>query len=57
MMVEDNMGHHLSVLSYLGKILIWGLRGIKVSKFQIFGQFLGNRSLKVSNFSHDARGQ
>ena len=28
-MVEGNRGHHLSVVPYLGKILIWGLRGNK----------------------------
>ena len=36
MMVEDNRGHHLSVVPYLGKILIWGLRGIKCQKFGVF---------------------
>ena len=33
MMVEGNRGHHLSVVPYLGKILIRGLRGIKCQKF------------------------
>ena len=28
-----------------------------MSKIQVFGHFLGNRSLKVSNFLHDGRGQ
>ena len=52
------MGHHLNVVPYLGKILIRGLRGIKCQKFfLVFGHFLGNRSLKVSNFLHDGRGQ
>ena len=32
-MVEGNRGHHLNVVSYLGKILIRGLRGIKCQKF------------------------
>ena len=32
MMVECNRGHHLSVVPYLEKILIWGLRGIKCQK-------------------------
>ena len=28
-----------------------------MSKIQVFGHFLGNQSLKVSNFLHDGRGQ
>ena len=28
-----------------------------MSKIQVFGHFLGNRPLKVSNFLHDVRGQ
>ena len=36
MMVESNKGHHLSVVPYLGKILIRGLRGIKCQKFGFF---------------------
>ena len=32
MMVEGNRGHHLSVVPYLEKILIWGLGGIKCQK-------------------------
>ena len=28
-----------------------------MSKNVVFGHFLGNRSLKVSNFLHDGRGQ
>ena len=28
-----------------------------MSKFQVFGHFLGNRSLKVSSFLHDSREQ
>ena len=28
-----------------------------MSKIGVFGHFLGNRSLKVSNFLHDGRGQ
>ena len=31
-MVEGNRGHHLSVVPYLEKILIWGLTGIKCQK-------------------------
>ena len=34
MMVEGNRRHHLSVVPYLGKILIRGLRGIKCQKFR-----------------------
>ena len=30
MMVEGNKGHHLNVVPYFGKILIWGLRGLSV---------------------------
>ena len=56
MMVEGNRGHHLSVVRYLEKMLIQGLRGIKC-QIQVFGHFLGNRSLKNSNFSHDGIGQ
>ena len=56
MMVEGNRVHHLSVVPYLGKILICGLRGIKC-QIQVFGHFLGNWSLKVSNFWHDGRGK
>ena len=56
-MVEGNRGHHLSVVPYLGKILIRGLRGIKCQKIWFFGHFLGHRSLKVSNFLHDGRWQ
>ena len=29
MMVEQNGRHHLGIMSYLGKILIWGLRESK----------------------------
>ena len=39
MMVEGNRGHHLSVMPYLGKILIRGLRGIKCQKFGFFDIF------------------
>ena len=39
MMVESNMGHHLSVVSYLGKILIHRLKGIKCQKFRFFDIF------------------
>ena len=28
-----------------------------MSKIRVFGHFLGNRSLKISNFLHDGRGQ
>ena len=28
-----------------------------MSKIQVFGHFLGNGSLKISNFLHDGRGQ
>jgi len=56
-MVEGNRGHHLSVVQNLKKILIWGLRGIKCQKFGFWDIFLGNPSLKVSNFLHDGRGK
>ena len=36
MMVDGNRGHHLSVVPYLRKILIRGLRGIKCQKFGFF---------------------
>ena len=39
MMVECNRGHHLSVVPYLEKILIWGLRGIKCQKFKFLDTF------------------
>ena len=39
MVVEGNRGHHLSVMPYLGKILIWGLRGIKCQKFRFLDIF------------------
>ena len=39
MMVECNRGHHLSVVPYLEKILIWGLRGIKCQKFRFLDIF------------------
>ena len=55
-MVEGNRGHYLSVVPCLIKNLILGLRGIKRGKFGILGIY-GNRSLKVSNFLHDGRGQ
>ena len=41
-MVEGNRGHHLSVLPHLGKILIWGLRGIKCRKFRFLDIFSEN---------------
>ena len=34
-----------------------GIKGDEVSKFWVFGHFLGNQSLKVSNFLHDGRRQ
>ena len=39
MMVEGNRGHHLSVVPYLEKILIRGLRGIKCQKFRFLDIF------------------
>ena len=33
------MRHHLSVVPYLGKILIWGLRGTKCQKLGFFDIF------------------
>ena len=39
-MVEGNRGHHLSVVPFFGKILIWGLRWIKCQKFGFLGIFL-----------------
>ena len=38
-MVQGNRRHHLSVVPYLGKILIWGLRGTKCQKFGFFDIF------------------
>ena len=38
----------------LKKNLIPGITGDKVSKIQVSGHFLGNRSLKVSNFLQDS---
>ena len=38
-MVEGNRGRHLSVLTYLEKILIWGLRGIKCQKLRFLDIF------------------
>ena len=40
MMVECSRGHHLSLVPYLEKILIWGLRGIKCQKFRFLDIFL-----------------
>ena len=40
MVVEGNRAYHLSMVQYLGKILIWGLRGIKCQKFRFFDIFL-----------------
>merc|ERR1719505_94431 len=40
MMVKGKTGHHLNVVPYLGKILIWGLRGIKCQKFRFLYIFL-----------------
>ena len=34
-MVEGNRGHHMSMLLYLGKILIMALWGIKCSKLGV----------------------
>ena len=45
MMVECNRGHHLSVVPYLEKILIWGLRGIKCQRFR-FLDILGKPVIK-----------
>ena len=39
MMVESNRAHHLSMVPYLGKILIRGLRGIKCQKFRFLDIF------------------
>ena len=55
-MVEGNKLQHLRVVSYLGKILIRGLSGVKYQNW-VYANFLRNRSLKVSNFLHDGRGQ
>ena len=40
-----------------GKNLNPGIKGDQVSKIAVFGHFLRNLSLKVSNFLHDGRGQ
>ena len=50
MMVEGNRGHHLSVVPYLGKILIWGLRGIKCQKLGFLDIFLETGHLKFLIF-------
>ena len=39
MMVEGYRRHHLSLGLYSGKILIWGLRGIKCQKFRFLDIF------------------
>ena len=39
MSASANRGHHLSVVPSLGKILIWGLRGIKYKKFRYLDIF------------------
>ena len=55
-MVEGNRGHHLSVVPYLKKILIWGLRGIKCQKSG-FLTFSRKRYFKFFWFLHVDRGQ
>ena len=57
MMVEGNRGHHLNAVPYLGKILISGIQGEKVSKIQVSGHFKNFRPFEVSNFLHDGRRQ
>ena len=47
MMVEGNRGHHLSVVLYLGKILIRVLRGIKCQKL---GFLTFSRKLVIISF-------
>ena len=37
--LHDGRGHHLSLVQYLGKMLIRGLRGIKCPKFRFFDIF------------------
>ena len=49
-MVEGNRGHHLSVMPYLGKILIRGLRGIKCQKFRFLDIFSETDHLKFLIF-------
>ena len=49
-MVEGNRGHHLSVVPYLGKILIWGLRGIKCQKFRFLDIFSETGHYKFLSF-------
>ena len=57
MMVEGNRGHHLSVVSYLGKILIRRLKGIKCQKFRFFDIFSETGHWKFLIFLHDGREQ
>ena len=40
-----------------GKNLNLGIKGDQLSKIVFFGHFLGNQSLKFSNFLHDGRWQ
>ena len=56
MMVEGNGRHHLGMMSYLGKILIWGLRESKCQNGS-FGTIFWNQSLKVSDNLHNCRRQ
>ena len=44
MMVEGNKVHYVSMILYLGKILIWGLRALSVN-YQVF-----SRKLVVKSF-------
>ena len=50
MMVEGNMGHHLSAVPYLGKILIQELRVIKCQKCRFFDIFSETSHYKFLNF-------
>ena len=49
-MVEGNRGHQLSAVSFLGKILIRGLRGIKCQKLGFLDIFLETGHLKFLIF-------
>ena len=51
MLVKDNRGHYLSMMTNLGRILIWRSRGIKYWGFGQFDQIQLVKNFRFSGFT------
>ena len=53
--VEWNRGYYFSIISYLEKLLIWGLREIRYIQMEYLAIFLRNCTSELSDCLHDVR--